>query len=41
VEKSHLAALARDGAEVDSIGDVVADDTELLTGRQLHLSRTN
>jgi len=38
---THLASLARDGAEVDSVGDVVADHAQLLTGGQLHLSRTH
>ena len=36
-EYTYLAALARDGTKVQAIGEIGADDTELLTVADLNL----
>ena len=38
---SNLAAFARDGAEVESVGQVRADDTHLLSVADLHVRRSH
>jgi len=37
--ETNLTAFTGDGAKVDAVGDVVTNNTKLLTGRQLHLRR--